>query len=58
MKQLNIKRYGDQRARQVNTISVRNLMNNMKLTLEQALDALGIQGEDRVFITEQLQKQA
>ena len=33
-------------------------MNNMKLTLEQALDALGIQGEDRVFITEQLQKQA
>lgn len=58
MKQLNIKRYGDQRARQANTISVRNLMNNMKLTLEQALDALGIQGEDRVFITEQLQKQA
>ena len=58
MKQLNIKRYGDQRARQANTISVRNLMNTMKLTLEQALDALGIQGEDRVFITEQLQKQA
>ena len=58
MKQLNIKRYGDQRARQANTISVRNFMNNMKLTLEQALDALGIQGEDRVFITEQLQKQA
>ena len=58
MKQLNIKRYGDQRASQANTISVRNLMNNMKLTLEQALDALGIQGEDRVFITEQLQKQA
>ena len=40
MKQLNIKRYGDQRARQANTISVRNFMNNMKLTLEQALDAL------------------
>ena len=36
--------------------SVKNLMNNMKLTLEQALNALGIQGKDREQIFNQLQK--
>lgn len=35
---------------------VKNLMNNMKLTLEQALNALGIQGKDREQIINQLQK--
>lgn len=36
--------------------SVKNLMNNMKLTLEQALNALGIQDKDREQIINQLQK--
>lgn len=34
-----------------------NLMENMKLTLEQALNALGIQGDERRIITNKLQKQ-
>ena len=38
------------------TISVQNLMNNMKWTLDQALDALGIKGNERTLITQQLQK--
>ena len=37
-------------------ISVQNLMNNMKWTLDQALDALGIKGKERTLITQQLQK--
>lgn len=36
--------------------SVKNLMKNMKLTLEQALNALGIQDKDREQIINQLQK--
>ena len=36
--------------------SVKNLMNNMKLTLEQALNALGISDKDREQIINQLQK--
>ena len=35
---------------------VKNLMINMKLTLDQALNALDIQGDDRTFVTKQLQK--
>ena len=38
-------------------ISVKNLMENMKLTLEQALDAMGIQGDERTMIAERLQDQ-
>ena len=38
-------------------ISVKNLMENMKLTLEQALDAMGIQGDERTKIAEKLQDQ-
>ena len=38
------------------TILVQNLMNNMKWTLDQALDALGIKGKERTLITQQLQK--
>ena len=30
---------------------------NMKLTLEQAMDALGIQGDERTMIAERLQDQ-
>ena len=34
---------------------VKNLMKNMKLTLEQALNATGITGKERAMITKQLQ---
>ena len=36
-------------------ISVKNLMENMKLTVDQALNALGIQGDERKTIINQLQ---
>lgn len=36
---------------------VENFMKNMNLTLEQALDAAGIHGEERDAITQLLQKQ-
>lgn len=36
--------------------SVKNLMENMKLTLEQALNALGIQGDEREVIIKKLMK--
>lgn len=39
-----------------NISAVSNLMKNMKVTLEQALNILGIQGEDRTAIEKQLQK--
>ena len=50
----------DKRAdeRQIKTRSddVLSLMNNLKLTLEQALNALSIQGKERAIIAKQLQK--
>ena len=51
-----VERYGDERALMANITSVQNLMNNMKWTLDQALDALGIKGKERTLITQQLQK--
>lgn len=45
-----------ERVEKEKTISVQNLMNNMKWTLDQALDALGIRGKERTLITQQLQK--
>ena len=50
------KEYAKEYAAKEKAVSVRNLMENMKLTLEQALNALGIQGDERTFITKQLQK--
>ena len=35
---------------------VKNLMKSMKLTLEQALNALNVQGKERAIIAKQLQK--
>lgn len=46
----------EERVKKEKTISVQNLMNNMKWTLDQALDALGIKGKERTLITQQLQK--
>ena len=51
-----VERYGDERALMANITSVQNLMNNMKWTLDQALDALGLKGKERTLITQQLQK--
>ena len=48
--------YADKKVMKSQVTNVQNLMENMKLTLEQALDAMGIQGDERVLITEQLQK--
>ena len=45
-----------ERVEKEKTILVQNLMNNMKWTLDQALDALGIKGKERALITQQLQK--
>ncbi len=45
-----------ERVEKEKTISVQNLMNNMKWTLDQALDALGIKGKERTLITQKLQK--
>ena len=45
-----------ERVEKEKTISVQNLMNNMKWTLDQALDGLGIKGKERTLITQQLQK--
>ena len=45
-----------ERVEKEKTILVQNLMNNMKWTLDQAPDALGIKGKERTLITQQLQK--
>lgn len=50
------KEYAKEYAVKEKVVSVKNLMENMKLTLEQALNALGIQGDERKLIRKQLQK--
>lgn len=56
-----VEKYAEEYAKEYATnekmISVKNLMENMKLTLEQALDAMGIQGDERTVIAERLQDQ-
>lgn len=51
-----VKECVEERVEKEKTIFVQNLMNNMKWTLDQALDALGIKGKERTLITQQLQK--
>lgn len=51
-----VKECVEERVEKEKTISVQNLMNNMKWTLDQALDVLGIKGKERTLITQQLQK--
>ena len=51
-----VEKYGDERAIKAKIVSVQNLMKNTKFTLEQALNAFGIQGDERELITKQLQK--
>lgn len=51
------KEYAKEYAINEKMVSVKNLMENMKLTLKQTMDALGIQGDERTMIAERLQDQ-
>ena len=55
-----VKKYGETVAneREIKTKldSVKNLMKNLNLSLDKALDALGINGKDRTIIANQLAK--
>ena len=51
-----VEKYAKEYAIREKIVSVKNLMENTKFTLEQALNALGIQGDERELITKQLQK--
>ena len=46
----------DERELQTTARNVSSLMDSMKMTLEQALNALNIQGKERAIIAKQLQK--
>ena len=48
--------YAKEKILQVNIEAVNNLMDSMKISLDQALNALKIQGEERTMIIKQLQK--
>ena len=50
-----VEKYAKEYAVKEKMISVKNLMENMKLTVDQALNALGIQGDERKTIINQLQ---
>ncbi|WP_027205554.1 hypothetical protein [Butyrivibrio fibrisolvens] len=47
----------DERELQTKDRHVAALMDNMNMTLEQAMNVLEIQGKDRAIIAKQLQKQ-
>lgn len=49
--------YAKEYAAKEKSVSVKNLMHNMKLNLDEALNALGIQGDERELIITQLQEQ-
>lgn len=51
-----VEKYAEKKAGEKLVNSVQALMESMKLTLEQALDTLKIQDEDRTYIIQQLQK--
>jgi hypothetical protein len=50
-----VEEYADQKAKEAaklakeeaNIKTIKNLMKNMQLSLEEAMDAIGVQGEDR-----------
>ncbi len=52
-----VQEYAKEYANEKTLAIVENLVNNAKFTLEQALDAAGIQGEERDTIIQLLQKQ-
>ena len=51
-----VKEYAKEYADERDVIKVRKLMENLQLTLEQALNALDIHGTSRTYIEKQLQK--
>ena len=51
-----IEKYGNEVAIRVRMNAVKDLMDSMKISLDQALNALKIQGEERTMIIKQLQK--
>lgn len=51
-----VKEYAKEYADERDVTKVKKLMENLQLTLEQALNALDIHGSSRTYITEQLQK--
>ena len=51
-----VKEYAKEYADERDVIKVRKLMENLQLTLEQALNALDIQGTSRTYIEKRLQK--
>ena len=55
-----VEKYGDRRARiaesRANVNFVKKLMDEMKMTLDQALDFLGLDCNQRAIVTKQLQK--
>ena len=52
-----VEKFAKEYADDCNVMNVQNLMENLHLSLEQALDALNIQGDSRAYIITQLQKQ-
>lgn len=52
-----VEKYAKEYADERDVTNVQNLMENLQFTLEQALDALNIQGDSRTYITARLQKQ-
>lgn len=51
-----VEKYAKEYAVREKMIAIKNLMENMKLTLDQALNALGIQGDERKLIISEWQK--
>ncbi len=50
------KEVAEEYADECTTSNVKSLMDNLKLSLDQALNALNIQGDSRAHIIKQLQK--
>ena len=48
-------RIGYSRVEQVKTDAIRHIMNYMKCSMEEALDALEIEGDERAIIAERIQ---
>ena len=51
-----VEKYGYEREIKAKSDSVKNLMKNLKLTLNQALDTLDILGDERDLVIKELQK--
>lgn len=51
-----LEKYANEKVLCATVKNVKSLMENMKISMEQALNVLDIQGESRVIISKQLQK--